>query len=52
MDETHRHIIKRGKRNVISRLYHAKDDEKAMATWRLDLGGTLHVFNVCSITFV
>ena len=52
MDEIQRHIIKRGKRNVISRRYHAKDDEEAIATWRLDLDGILHVFNVCTITSV
>ena len=50
MDEIQKHIIKRGKRNVISRRYHAKDDEKAIATWRLDLDRILHVFSVCPIT--
>ena len=50
MDEIQRHIIRRGKRNVISRLYHAKDDKKAITAWRLDLNGILHVFNVCFVT--
>ena len=50
MDEIQRHIIKRGKRNAISRRYHAEDDKEAIATWRLDLDRILHVFNVCSAT--
>jgi hypothetical protein len=50
MDEIQRHVIKRGKRNVISRLYHAKSDKKAIVTWRLDLDGILHVFNVRSVS--
>ena len=52
MDEIQRHIIERGKRSVISRHYHAKDDEKAIAAWKLDLKGILHVFNVRSATSV
>ena len=46
------HIIKRGKRNVISRHYHARDDKDAIATWRLDLNGILHIFNVRSAASV
>ena len=38
-----------GKRNAISRRIHAKDDHKAIATWRSDLNKILHVFNVCSV---
>ena len=49
MDEIQRHVIKWGKRNVISRQYHAKDDKEAIATWRLDLDRIVHVFNVCSV---
>jgi len=49
-DEIQTHIIKRSKRNAISRRYHAKDDEEAIAAWKLDLDGILHVFNVCSVT--
>jgi len=49
-DEIQGHIIKRSKRNAISRRYHAKDDEEAIAAWKLDLDGVLHVFNVCSVT--
>ena len=52
MDEIQRHIIERGKLNVISRRYHAKDDKKAIATWKLNLDGTHDVFNVRSVTSV
>ena len=41
-------IVKRGRRNVISRHYHAKDDKEAIATWRLDLNRVRRVFNVRS----
>ena len=51
-DEIQRHIIERGKRNAISRRYHAKDDNKAIATWKLDLNRIFHVFNVRSVTSV
>jgi len=49
MDEIQRHITKRGRRNAISRRYHAKDNKKAISTWKLDLEGILGVFNVCSV---
>lgn len=52
VDEIQGNILKRGKRNVISRRFHAKDDEKAIAIWRSDLGRILHIFNVRSFTFV
>ncbi|KAF9793473.1 hypothetical protein BJ322DRAFT_1016969 [Thelephora terrestris] len=37
--------IKRGKRGVISRPFHAKSDKDAIATWKLSLNRILHVFN-------
>ena len=49
VDEIRRHIIKRDKRDAISRCYHAKDDEEAIATWKLDLDKILCVFNVRSV---
>ena len=52
VDEIQRNIIKRGKRNPISRRYHAKGEKEAIATWRLDLDRILHLFNVCSITCI
>ena len=36
-------------RSRLSRLLHAKDDKDTIATWKLDLGGILHVFNVSFI---
>ena len=50
--EIQRHLIKRGKRNPISRRYHAKDDEESIATWRLEFNRILRVFNVCSVVSV
>ena len=50
MGEIQRHIIERGKRNVISRRYHAKDDKEAIATWRLDLDRILPAFDVRPVT--
>ena len=49
-DETRRNVIKRGKRNAISRRYHAKDDGEAIATLRVELNRIIHVFNVRSVT--
>jgi len=49
-DEIQMNIIKQGKRNAISRRYHTKDDKEVIATWRLGLNRSLHVFNVCSAT--
>ena len=45
-------IIKRGKRNIISRLFHAKNDKETIASWRLDLNRILHIFNVRSVVSV
>jgi len=45
------YIMKRDKRNVVSRRYHAKDDKEAITAWSLDLDGILRVFNVCYITY-
>jgi len=41
-----------GQRNAVSRWFHAKDDKKMIATWRLDLDQTLQVFNVRSVVWV
>lgn len=50
MAEIQRNIIKQGKRNAISRYFHAKNDKEMIATWRLHLSRILHVFIVCSVT--
>jgi len=47
--EIQSNINKRGKRNKVSRMFHAKDDKEAIAAWRLDLNRILHVFNVRSV---
>jgi len=52
VDGIQENIIKRGRRNVICRLYYAKDDKKAIATWGLDLNEVLRVFNVRSVISV
>ena len=49
MDEIQRTIIKRDKRNAITRLFRG-DDKEAIDTWRLNFNGILHVFNVRSVT--
>jgi len=45
-------IIKRNKRSAISRRFHKKNDNKAIAAWVLDLNGILDVLNVRSVTSV
>jgi len=39
-------VIKRGRRNPISRLFHAKNDKETIAVWKSDLNRILLVFNV------
>ena len=51
MAEIQKNIVKRGKRNAISRYFHKKDDNQAITTWKSDLNGILHVFYVRSVTF-
>ena len=46
MDKIQKYIIKRGKRNAISRRFHARDDEGAIATWKLVLDSMRHVLDV------
>ena len=42
-------IVEKDRRNLLSRLAHAKNDKEAIVTWRSDLNRVLHVFNVCSL---
>ena len=51
MEEIKRKVTKRTKRNVVSRLVHARDDKDTIAAWKLDLNRILHVFNVRSVIF-
>ena len=50
MSDIERNIIKRGQRNVLSRLFRARDDEKAIAAWKLGLDKIRQVFEVRSFT--
>ena len=50
--EIQRDTIKRGKRNTVSRLFHAKQDKEMIIAWRSELNGILHVFNVRVVTSV
>jgi hypothetical protein len=38
--------IELGKRNAVSRLFHAKNDREMIAAWKSDLSRVLHIFNV------
>ena len=44
-------VTEQSKRNVVSRLLHAKNDKEKIVAWKLDLNRILHVFNVRSVTF-
>ena len=50
MSDIERNIIKRCKRNVLSRQFRARDDEKAIAAWKLELDKIRQVFEVRSFT--
>ena len=41
-----KHIVKRGKRTPVHKFFRAKNDEKLVATWRLDLDKICRVFDV------
>jgi len=47
-----RRIINQGRRHIILRHLHAKNDKEKIAAWRLDLIRILHVFNVRYIASV
>ena len=49
MAEIQSEIVKQSRRNIGSRLLHAKNDKEEIAGWKLDLNGILHVFNVCAL---
>ena len=49
MVEIQRHIVRRGKRGVFSRPFHAKDDSKTIAAWRSDLDRIRRVVEVRSL---
>ena len=45
-------LAKWGKRNAVSRRFHANGDKAAIASWRLELDKSLQVFKVRSVTCV
>ena len=47
--EIQRRIIKKGKQNAVSRLFHAKSDKDTITGWKSDLNKILLVFNVSSV---
>jgi len=42
-------VAERGKRNRVSRLFHARNDKETITSWRSDLTRILGVFNVRSV---
>src|SRR5882757_5665737 len=44
--EIRQNITKKGKRGIVSRLFHSKNDKEVITAWRSDLNGALLVFNV------
>ena len=42
------HVVKRGKRTLVRQLFHTKNDENAVAGWKLDLDRICRVFTVGS----
>jgi len=44
--EIRRGIVKHGKRGVVSRFFHAKNDKDTIGAWRSDLNSVLLVFGV------
>ena len=45
-------LTKWGKRNTVSRRFHANSDKATIASWRLELDKPLQVFKVRSVTWM
>jgi hypothetical protein len=45
-------VIEKSKRNVVSRLFHARSDKETIAAWKSDLNKILLIFNVSSVVVV
>jgi hypothetical protein len=52
LGEIQREIVKKGKRNTVSRLFHAKIDKETITAWKSDLAKALLIFNVRSVVAV
>ena len=46
MEQIQKSVVKLGKRNVVSRLFHATSDKDTVAAWRSELDRILQVFKV------
>ena len=44
--EIQKKITEKRDRNLFSRAFYAKSDKETIATWKSDLNGILHTFNV------
>ena len=44
--EIQQEVIKKSERNVVPRVFNAKDDKEMIAGWKLDLNKILHIFSV------
>ena len=51
MTEIQRKIVKQSGRTIVCRIFQARNDKDTIATWQLDLGRILQVFNVRSVYF-
>ena len=49
MAEIQKKLVKWGKRNAVSRRFHAKNDKEMITNWKLDLDEILQVFDVRSV---
>lgn len=52
MAEIQGRVVEKSERNWASRLLNTKSDKDAVAAWRQELVGVLHVFNVRSISSI
>ena len=49
MAEIQEKVIEKDKRDLVSRVLHAKNDKQAIAAWRSDLIRLFSIFNVRSV---
>ena len=46
-----KNAVKKGKRNMASRLIHKKSEKEAIVGWKRDLLRILQIFNVCPVSY-
>ena len=49
MAEIQGKVVKQGKRNPVSLLFHSKNDKDAIVAWKQDLKRIFRIFNVRSV---